>query len=306
MDRLTSLEVFGRVVDAGGFSAAARQLNMSVTMVSNHVQALEDRLGARLLNRTTRKISLTDIGRTYLERSRQILQDLEEADRLAEASQATPRGTLRLYSSDSIVRFLAPVIGDYLSLYPEVEVDLRTGEQMVDLLEEGFDVVIRGSPPPDSSLIVRRLTPWRHFLCCAPGFLKTHAAPARPADLASLNCLRYAFYPYGNDWRFAAPDGETVSVRVGGNFVTHSGETLRLLALAGHGVCLAPSFLVADDLARGRLVPLLTGYRPMEFAINAIYPHRHHLSAKVRRFIDLLAERFAAHQEWMSGGATGS
>ncbi len=154
----------GWLVDAGGFSAAARQLNKSVTMVSNHVQALEDRLGARLLNRTTRKISLTDIGRTYLERSRQILQDLEEADRLAEASQATPRGTLRLYSGDSIVRFLAPVMGDYLSLNPEVEVDLRTGEQMVDLLEDGFDVVIRGAPP-DSSLIVRRLTPWQHFLC---------------------------------------------------------------------------------------------------------------------------------------------
>jgi DNA-binding transcriptional LysR family regulator len=225
----------GWLVDAGGFSAAARQLNMSVTMVSNHVQALEDRLGARLLNRTTRKISLTDIGRTYLERSRQILQDLEEADRLAEASQATPRGTLRLYSGDSIVRFLAPVMGDYLSLNPEVEVDLRTGEQMVDLIEDGFDVVIRGAPP-DSRLIVRRLTLWRHFLCCAAGFLETQAAPARPADLATLNCLRFAFYPYGHDWRFEAPDGETVSVRVGGNFVTHSGETLRLLTLAGHGV----------------------------------------------------------------------
>ena len=303
MDRLTSLVVFGRVVESGGFSAAARQLNMSVTMVSNHIQALEDRLGARLLNRTTRKISLTDIGRAYLERANQILIDLEEADRIAETLHATPRGTLRLHTNAQITRFLAPVVGEYLSLYPDVAVDLRTGEKMVDVIEEGFDLVIRAVPPPDSSLIVKRLTPWRHFLCCAPSFLETHAAPTYPAELGQLNCLQYAFYPYGSDWRFEGPDGKLMSVRVSGNMVSSSGETLRLLTLAGHGVFLAPSFVVVDDLAEGRLVPLMTDYRPVEFAINAIYPHRHHLSTKVRSFIDLLSDRFAEHRKWMNPGA---
>ena len=166
MDRLTSLTVFGRVVEAGGFSAAARRLNMSVTMVSNHVQALEDRLGARLLNRTTRKVSLTEIGQAYYERATRILTDLEEADRLALALHATPRGTLRVHTSNNIVRFLTPVVGEFLTLYPAVAVNLTVGEGMVDLIEDGYDLVLRPIPSPDSRLIVRRLTPWRH-ICAA-------------------------------------------------------------------------------------------------------------------------------------------
>lgn len=296
MDRLTSLTVFGRVVECGGFSAAARRLNMSVTMVSNHVQALEDRLGARLLNRTTRKISLTEIGKVYYERSTQILADLDDADRMVGALHATPRGTLRLYTTTHIIRFLAPVVDEFLTLYPAVAVDLSIGERAVDLIEDGFDLAIRATPPPDSSVIVRQLTPWRHILCCAP-------SPARPADIAHHNCLRYAFYPYGDEWRFDGPDGQPDPVRVSGNVVTNSAETLRVLALRGRGLFLAPSFIVADDLAGGRLVPLLPDHRPVEFAISAIYPHRHHLSTKVRSFIDLLAERFAEHRQWMSGGS---
>ena len=302
MDRLTSLTVFGHVVECGGFSAAARRLNMSVTMVSNHVQALEGRLGARLLNRTTRKVSLTEIGKLYYERSTQILADLEDADRMVGALHATPRGTLRLYTATHIIRFLAPVVDEFLTLYPAVTVDLSIGERAVDLIEEGFDLAIRASPPPESSAIIRQLTPWRHVLCCAPSYLETHPAPARPADIAHHNCLRYAFYPYGDEWRFDGPDGQPGAVRVSGNVVTNSAETLRLLALRGRGLFLAPSFIVADDLAAGRLVPLLPNHRPVEFAISAIYPHRHYLSTKVRSFIDLLAERFAEHRKWMISG----
>jgi DNA-binding transcriptional LysR family regulator len=180
MDRLTSLTVFARVVDNGGFSAAARRLNMSTTMVSNHVQALEDRLGARLLNRTTRRVSLTEIGKAYYERCMPILAELEEADRAVGALQSTPRGTLRLYASAALARFLAPVIDEFLTLYPEVSVDLTIGERMVDLVEEGFDLAVRAVPPPDSSLIVRRLTPWHHVLCCAPAYLERNGRPERP------------------------------------------------------------------------------------------------------------------------------
>jgi DNA-binding transcriptional LysR family regulator len=305
MDRLTSLTVFGRVVECGGFSAAARRLGMSATMVSNHIQSLEDRLGVRLLNRTTRRVSLTDIGRAYYERVGRILADLEEADRIAGALHSTPRGPLRLYTSTHIVRFLAPVVAEFQALYPAVSIDHTIGERMVDLVEEGFDLAVRAVPPPDSSLVVRQLAPWRNILCCAPAYLDTHPAPLRPSDLAHHNCLRYAFYPFGEEWHFEDGAGRTVAVRVAGNVVSNSGEMLRMLAIAGSGILLAPSFLVAGDIADGTLVRLIPDHQAVEFAINAIYPHRHHLSTKVRRFIDLLADRFADHRRWMTGEAPG-
>ncbi len=299
MDRLTGLQAFGGVVECGGFSAAARRLDMSVTMVSNHVHALETRLGVRLLNRTTRKVSLTEIGREYYERASRILAELEEADRLAAAQQVSPSGRLRLHASDNLVRFLAPVMAEYLAAYPAATIDLTVGDRLVDVVEEGYDLVVRTRAPPDSELIVRKLTPWRHVLCCAPPFLDRHPRPKRLPDLADLNCLQFPFYPYGNEWRFEGPDGEPASVRVSGNLMTSSAEALRLVATAGMGIVLAPAFLVSDDLAAGSLVTLLPGYRPVEFAINAIYPSRHHLSAKVRVFLDLLADRFASYREWL-------
>jgi DNA-binding transcriptional LysR family regulator len=302
MDRLTSLTVFGRVVETGGFSAAARKLNMSVTMVSNHVQALEDRLGARLLNRTTRKLSLTEIGTSYYERTTQILAELDDADRIAGALQATPRGVLRIHTSMNVVRFLSPIITEYLAANPAVSVDLAVGEKAVDLIEDGYDLAIRTIPPPESGLIVRRLTPWRHILCCAPAYLDAHPIPQSLTDLAHHNCLRFTYYPFGDDWRFDGADGKPVSVRVHGNLVTGSAELLRLAALGGLGIFLAPSFIVADDLTAGSLRHVLPAHRPVEFAINAIYPSRQHLSTKVRHFIDLLADRFAAHRRWMDPG----
>jgi DNA-binding transcriptional LysR family regulator len=300
MDRLTSLEVFGQVVDRGGFSAAGRHLNMSVTMVSNHVQALEDRLGVRLLNRTTRKVSLTDIGKEYYERSRQILMDLEEADQIAGAQQATPQGQLRLYTNAIMARFLNPVIADYLALYPQASVDLMVGETGVDLIEQGYDLVIRVTPIQDSSLIIRRLASWRHVLCCAPSYLEKHPAPAKPSDLADHNCVRYAFYPHGAEWRFEGPDGGIVTAAIMGNLVTNSAETLRDAVLGGRGIFLAPSFVIADEIARGQLVRLLPDYRGVEFVINAIYANRAHLPAKIRIFMDMMAERFAQYRRWLN------
>ena len=299
MDRLTSLTVFTRVVECGGFSAAARRLNMSTTMVSSHVQALEDRLGVRLLNRTTRKVSLTEIGQQYYQRSSQILADLEEADRAAGALQATPRGTLRLHSSMSVIRFLAPAISEFIGLYPAVSIDLIVGQRMVDMVEEGFDLAVRSLPLPDSSLVVRRLTSWRNIVCGSPGYFERHGTPRQPGDLVRHNCMQHASYPFGDEWRFEGPDGEPVSVRVNGNLLTNSQETLRRLALDGRGLFIPPPFLVADDLRAGRLVRVLEDYLGVEFAINAFYPHRDHVSAKVRCFIDFLVERFAEHRRWM-------
>jgi DNA-binding transcriptional LysR family regulator len=296
MDRLTSLTAFVRVVDNGGFSAAGRKLNMSTTMVSNHIQALEERLGARLLNRTTRKVSLTEIGKTYYDRCTQILADIEQADDIAGAMQSTPRGTLRIYTATHIVQFIAPVVTEFLASYPEVKVDLNMGERTIDLIDEGFDVAIRLTPLPDSSLIVRSLATWRHVLCCSHGYLEKHGRPEQLSDLAERNCLRHANYPY-DEWRFADRKGAPASVRPSGNLITNSGETLRQAALEGIGISLAAGFLVHDDLEEGRLVRLLPEYRPIEFSMNAIYPHRHHLSAKVRTFIDLLAQHSAEQQK---------
>src|SRR6201989_155134 len=247
MDRLTSLAAFVRVVYTGGFSAAGRRLNMSTTMVSNHVQALEERLGVRLLHRTTRKVSLTEIGKAYYDRCIQILADIEQADEIAGAMQSTPRGTLRVYTATHVVPFIAPVVSQFLNTYPEVKVDLSMGEGMIDLIDEGFDVAIRMTPPPDSSLIVRSLATWRHVLCCSHGYIEAHGKPELLADLAGRNCLRHTSYPFGEEWRFVDRKGAPASVRVSGNLISNSGETLLRATLAGVGVWLAAGFLVRDD-----------------------------------------------------------
>jgi DNA-binding transcriptional LysR family regulator len=297
MDRLTSLTTFVGVVDTGGFSAAARKLNMSTTMASNHVQALEERLGARLLNRTTRKVSLTEVGRAYYERATQILADLAQADDIASALQSTPRGTLRVYTHTHMVPFVAPVVAEFLKAHAEVRVDLTMGELTVDLIEEGIDVAVRMTPPPDSSLIVRSLATWRHVLCCSPGYLERHGPIPRLSDLARHNCVRHVNYPFRDEWRFIDCDGAPASVRVSGSLITNSGEALRTAALRGAGVCLAAGFMARDDLEAGRLVRLLPDYRGVEIAMNAVYPHRHHLSAKVRTFIDMLVAHSAEQQQ---------
>jgi DNA-binding transcriptional LysR family regulator len=245
-------------------------------------------------------VSLTEVGKAYYERCTQILADLEQADQIAGALQSTPRGTLRLYTSTHILRFVSPVVAEFLALHPEAAIELTMGERIVDLVEEGFDLAIRTTPTPDSSLIVRQLTKWRHVLCCSPSYLEAHEPPRRLADLASHNCLRYAFYPFGDEWRFTGPDGKPAAVRVSGNLLTSSGETLRTAALRGLGLFLAPGFLSADDLEANRLVPILPDHRPVEFAINAIYPRRHLVSAKVRAFLDLLAARILEYRRWFN------
>jgi len=297
MDRFTSLTAFVHVVENGGFSAAARRLNMSTTMVSNHVQALEDRLGVRLLNRTTRKVSLTEIGKAYYDRSTQILVDLEQADDIASELQSVPRGTLRIHVATHMVQFVAPVVAKLLSTYSELKVDLRMGEADVDLIEEGYDVALRMTSPPDSSLIVRSLATWRHVLCCSHDYLEKHGRVQKLEELAAHNCGRHLNYPFGDEWRFLDRKGAPASVRISGSFVTNSGEALRKVALDGAAICLMAGFLIQDDLEAGRLVRLLPEYRTIELSMNAVYPHRHHLSAKVRTFIDLLAQHSAEQQK---------
>src|SRR5262247_1741528 len=297
MDRMTSMATFVKVVESGGFSAAARTLSMSPSMVTAHVQSLEGRLGVRLLNRSTRRVSLTEVGHAYYERCLQILAEMEDADRIAQALQSTPRGTLRLNTSIAIPPLLAPVIAEFVALYPEVSINLTMTDRMIDLVEEGFDLAVRNMAVPDSSLIVRRVASYRFVVCGAPGYLAGRGIPRQPADLVHHNCLVYSHSAWSNEWRFAGPDGEQ-SVAVAGNLQANSDNALRLAAVHGQGLALAPSFLLIDEIKSGRLVPVLTEFLQADHAINAIYPHRRHLSAKVRSFIDLLARRFRDDPAW--------
>lgn len=297
MDRMTSMATFVKVVESGGFSAAARALSMSPSMVTAHVQSLEERLGVRLLNRSTRRVSLTEVGHAYYERCLQILADVEDADQIAQALQSTPRGTLRLNTSIAIPPLLAPVIAEFVALYPEVSVNLTMTDRMIDLVEEGFDLAVRNMSVPDSSLIVRRIATYRFVVCGAPSYLAARGMPRQPADLVQHNCLIYSHSAWGNEWRFVGPDGEQ-SVTVAGNLQANSDNALRLAAVHGQGLALAPSFLVIDEIKAGRLVPVLTEFLQTEHAINAIYLHRHHLSVKVRSFIDLLAKHFHDDPGW--------
>jgi DNA-binding transcriptional LysR family regulator len=305
MDRLASITAFVRVAENGGFSAAARSLNLSTTTLSGQVQALENALGVRLFNRTTRRVSLTEVGRDYYERCAQILHELTEADEAASALQATPRGRLRVYCHQGLSRFIALVVTGWLADYPEVALDLRTGDVMIDLVQEGFDLAIMPTSLAESTLIRRVLAKWHHILCCAPAYLETHAAPRSPTDLADHNCLLYAYAVAGAGFPFIDRDGNFQFIdaagnpapgRVSGSLVTTSIAVLRAAAIAGLGLWLCPPYIVADLLASRALVPLLSDYGRPEMEIVALYPHRRQLSAKVRLFLDALVARFAEEQ----------
>lgn len=297
MDRTISMATFVCVVDNDGFSAAGRVLGLSPSTVTQHIHALEERLGVRLLNRSTRKISLTEVGRAYYQRTKQILEELDDADRIAYALHSSPRGTLRLNTSVSIPPFLAPVIAGYTALYPEVSVDLSMTDAMVDLVEEGFDLAVRDQSVLDSTLILRRVATYRLIVCGAPGYLERHGIPQVPADLVRHNCLVHSESIGGEQWRFLGPDGEQ-SIAPTGNLHTNSANALRLAALRDQGLIMSPTFLVADDIKAGRLVPVLREFLQAEYTINAIFPHREHVSAKVRSFIDFLIKYLHENPAW--------
>jgi DNA-binding transcriptional LysR family regulator len=297
MDRFASVTAFVRVIDSGGFSAAGRRLNLSKARVSHQVQALENALGVRLLNRSTRRISLTEAGRDYYERCVQILQDLAEADEAAGTQQGTPRGQLRIYCHENIARYIAPAVTDFLARHSEAAVDLRTGFTMIDLIQEGFDLAVSPLPASDATLVRRRLGLLGRMVYGSPLYFQKHPTPQSPADLAGNNCLRHLSNPPSPDeWHFEDPAGNPVVARVSGSLITTSIEAMRAAAAAGVGLVLTSPFLVADLLASGALVPVLPDYRGQGIEINALYPHRRHLSAKVRVFIDMLVEWFGEQE----------
>jgi DNA-binding transcriptional LysR family regulator len=298
MDRIDSMGVFAKVVAKQSFSGAARELRLSQAAVSKHVRALEDWLGARLLDRTTRRLNVTEIGALVYERCERILGEIDEVRQSTSALQTAPRGVLHLAAPVSFgITQLGPALADYLSRYPEVVVDVTLDDRFVDLVEEGFDLALRVGVLKDSSLIARRLAPVRFVLCASPGYVKQYGAPRRPDDLPGHRCLFYSLRTIPGEWCFVGPEGE-VSLRIGGRFRSNSGNMLYAAMLAGAGIGLAPTFVVGRDLAEGRLVSLMPDYRPVESELSAIYPPGKNPSAKVRSLIDFLAARFGPEPPW--------
>ncbi|HIJ61306.1 MAG TPA: LysR family transcriptional regulator [Rhodospirillaceae bacterium] len=299
MDRLDSMEAFVRVAEIGSFSGAAHRLGISKSVISRQISALETRLGARLFHRTTRSLSLTEVGLAYLERCQRILSDIEEADGSVSALQATPRGRLRVNAPMSFaIHHLAPLVPSFLERYPEVDLDMEMNDRYVNLIEEGFDLAIRIGRLEDSSLIARQLAPSRLVLCASPDYLRHHGRPETPDDLATHCCLTYSARTLASEWRFQDSRGKRWTVEIKGRLRANNGDLLREAALAGIGLVRLPTFLCGRDLQAGRLVSLLTEYVPQDMAIHAVYPHNRHLSPKVRAFVDFLAGEFGPRPHW--------
>ena len=298
MDRLSTMETFVRVVEAGSFVAAAQRLELSAAMVSRHVQDLEQRLGTRLLNRTTRRISLTEAGAAYFERSRQLLRDLEEMDLSVAHEVQQPRGVLRVnapvvFGTRHLSRFLA----EYGARYPDVAIDLTLTDRFIDLVEEGADVAVRIGALQDSTLVARRLCPARLVLCAAPAYLQQHGTPKSLEDLGRHSCLGYTYTRGGIEWEFPEASAPAI-VPLRGNLRANHGEVLFQAAIDGMGIVLLPTFIVGEALREGLLRQVLPRATLAELNAYAVFPSRKFLSAKVRTFVDFLAEKFGPEPYW--------
>ncbi len=300
LDRLTGLEVFTKVAVAGSLSAAGRAMGMSQTMVTKHIAALEARLGVKLFHRSTRRLSITEAGRNYLEASERILTDIETADCAVTADRVEPRGLLRLNAPVAFgARQVAPLLSEFAQRHPLVTVELGLNDRLVDLADEGWNVAIRIGSLSNSSLIARRIAPCRTVVCAAPSYLAARGTPRTVSSLAGYNCLGYTLSSVTgiNRWAFGVKGDITVSVS--GNLRANNGEALRTAAIAGHGLAYLPTFIVADDMRAGTLVALGLDQPTVEFGgIYAVFLPDRHPAAKVRAFIDFVANRFAPEAPW--------
>jgi len=293
MDRLTEMEAFATVVDQGGFTDAAKKMGISKSAVSKHVSSLESRLGARLLNRTTRRVSPTEIGLAYYDRARRVLNDAGEADALVTAMQSAPSGMLRVsVATDFGVNHLSPVLGDFLHSYPDITVNMVLNNRYVELISEGFDLAIRVGELEDSSLRARKLCETNKRMIAAPGYFQQFGRPQKIDDLNEHKLLHYSNQASGNVWKVTAPSGEKRQVRTSGSLTVNDGQSLLNAAIGGLGIAYLPSFLYAEPLRQGLLEDVIPEL-PMEVqGIYAIYPPGRYTQPKVRAFIDFLVDQF--------------
>lgn len=299
MEALNDIAVFVQVVESGSFTAAAERLGLSRSVVSKYITRLEGRLGARLLNRTTRRLSLTETGHVFFHRSQRGLLEIEEAEAEVSRLQGAPRGKLRINSPMSFgILHIAPLLPEFLERYPDLSLEMNLDDRQVDLVEEGFDLAIRIAELPESSLIARRLAPCRHVVCATPAYLERHGTPQKPRDLQQHNAITFRYQPTPDEWHFVSRQGEVSRVQVGGSLQMNNSLALREALLHDVGLTLIPTFIVGEDLRENRLRAVLTDYRTLEPSIYAVYPHRRHLSPKVRAFIDFLVQKIPASPPW--------
>jgi DNA-binding transcriptional LysR family regulator len=298
VDTMQSLKIFLSVVGEGSFAAAADRLDLSRAVVSKHVKYLEEYVGTRLLERTTRRVALTELGRTFYERAQRAVGELDEA--MLEAGQATvvPRGKIRVTCGVSFgLLHLARAMSAFLDRYPEVTIELDLSDRFVDLGEEGFDLAIRIGALEQSSLIARRLATTRLVVCGSRAYLEQHPMPQAPQQLREHNCLVYSYSPQPKLWTFKRA-GEELAIPIEGAVRTNNGDFLRQLALDGRGLAMLPTFMVSEDLKSGRLIHVLSDYDAGELGIYAVYTNRKFLPAKVRSLLDFLVERFRGDAPW--------
>lgn len=299
MDVVYGMKVLVAVIDAGSFAAAADALDTSTAAVSRQVAALEKHLGARLLNRTTRRVSLTEAGLGFAERGRSILADLADAETLAGLHSAEPSGLLRVSAPLSLgITHLSRLLPAFRRRYPKLKLDLDLSDRVVDLVNERIDVALRITREPAGTLVARKLAPVSLVVCASPAYLKRHGTPRTPADLAKHQALSFSYLWSGDDWSFEDAQGRVTTVRVNADVHATNGDVLRELAVAGEGILMQPSFIVGKDLASGALVPLLPQWKPPGFNLYAVYLSRQNLPLKVRAFVDYLVEAIGTQPYW--------
>lgn len=297
MDRLRAYEIFMTVVTKGSFSKAADLLDTSPANVTRYINDLETYLGCRLLNRSSRKLSLTESGEALFERCKSILADVAETEALVSSNSVKPRGRLRINAPLSFgILHLAPLWPEFIRRYPELELDISLIDRVVDIVEEGYDLVIRISRAGSVNHAARKLASSHNVLCASPVYLQQHGLPQTPEDLKEHECITYTYS--GDEWSFIDNSGKLHQVKVKGKVHTNNGDTARAMALCGAGIIWQPTFLIGPDLASGALVALLPDYKLPDIDVLAMYPSRRHLSVKVRMMIDFLVEAFAGTAPW--------
>ncbi|MGV7206287.1 LysR family transcriptional regulator [Oxalobacteraceae bacterium A2-2] len=303
MDRLRALEVFVEVVRREGFARAAEALSTSPANVTRYVGDLEAHLQTRLLNRSSRRMSLTASGEALYERAKSILDEVAEAEAIVSSATLQPRGLLRINAPLSFgVLHLASLWPRFMGLYPEVELDVSLTDRVVDIVEEGYDMAIRISRAGSQSHVARKLATSHNVLCASPDYIASHGMPLQPHDLRAHRCIGYSYASMASEWQLLDPAGQPHMVKVHCAMQTNNGDTARSAALGGAGLIWQPTFLVGADLRAGRLVRVLPGYQLPEMDVLAIYPSRRHLSAKVRVMIDFLAAEFDGVPPWDRAG----
>ncbi len=292
MDTLDGMRVLSKVVEEGSFSGAARKLGISTALASKYIGQLEDRLGARLLTRTTRKVNPTDLGRAYYDRCTGILEQVDELEDAVQQQTSSPRGHLRIAGPRVFgEEVLARCIEYFIASYPDITVDLVLEERVIDLVTEGFDLAVRIGALPDSAMIARRISSYRYVLCASPEYLNEKGHPQHPKELTAHTCIINSNISPTNQWQFL-DGGKRISVTVSPLIRVNSGRPIHNMVLSGRGIglCLLPS--VEQDIENGRLVRVLQEYEAYDRDINVIYPHARHLTAKVRAFVDFAADYF--------------